>query len=1108
MRGSIAHLGTQRMMHTRKTVALVLASSLTATILPSRPANCADTDWHAIHPLAQASALADPVIAHAIQPDGRLMLLGLSGAVAWLDDTGALVAKHAIEPLADASIERVTNDIVTLADGGTLTRWPAGCTVFRQDPAADPVWQVRLATNCPQWQVASDGSAWLLTQDGRNDHPGLLRLLADGQQALRISGQTMSFRPTRLVSSMGDGSVVALVQEAERSALIRINHLGDVVDRWMVPHDHAGDSHAVRLPVGQWLLVSHAAAGLHLYRSAGSELDLRQIAVIDVIDTLPLRLLSSNAGHIGLVDVNENRHYEVRWLGADGQLSDLAFTSQHPACAPGFELTDITDTGSVLVGTCAGYNADTIEVFHRDGRHTTHRHQAGEFARTIRSASLMANGWVLAITIGDNVAWRLPPLSDPAYTAPQPVSPDSRQPAWIEPYLAVVQDDLLVSATENLMQRQPLSERHLWPTHMLAISPDGQTHWRQSMEETGPLQLLPAEDHLLAMGRHSRRSLSFADGATRWLQMDPGAPCGNLLMKRVDHETVRVCGTRDMQSMPGGYEYRYEAFAADGTRRVQAVLSDESRPLALATDDAAWFALERNTSSVMLRVDGNGVDERWQVDGPLLRLRAATTIDGDLVILRDAALERRDDTGGLRWRTTVLGAEEADAVPVHLARSQLFPLSDGSIAVYVERANDSFTVPPDVPIQFLARVDSAGVVAWRHWWQPSPGGRPIRPRISHTNRDPQTRIMQTISGELVVAMVHEEQRKLAVLVLDSNDGRPLADYELACAGECSAQSIRVLDDERLVALSVAGQDLQLLVRDDALRDASSISIPLERISPDGAWYDPETDGQGFTLRYLPASGTVFMPWFTYASGTTGDYDAAHQRWYTLQAGSFAPDGSTALTIHESSGGIFDQQPANPPRVVGDATLRAHACDRLSLDYRFDQGEHMGIGGTVPLRRLLPNGGACPDGPDPGAGTRRFDTAISGLWHDPATTGQGLDVYYAPSGSEQPALLFGAWFVFPPSEPAEAAGQTRWLTLQRVKAESEGSLSAEIWQSLGGGLDHGLTRNHLRIGEVQLTSQACDRLLLTYRFDQREEAGGFAGRDGHIHLHRIGTCDNR
>lgn len=107
------------------------------------------------------------------------------------------------------------------------------------------------------------------------------------------------------------------------------------------------------------------------------------------------------------------------------------------------------------------------------------------------------------------------------------------------------------------------------------------------------------------------------------------------------------------------------------------------------------------------------------------------------------------------------------------------------------------------------------------------------------------------------------------------------------------------------------------------------------ISPalDGAWYDPNTSGQGFQFHFLPQNGNlVFLAWYTYdlngeLAGSEG------QRWYTV-SGAYTPGSAQAfnLPLFQTSGGNFDAIPTVTGVQVGTASVSFSSCSAATLTY--------------------------------------------------------------------------------------------------------------------------------------------------------------------------------
>lgn len=286
----------------------------------------------------------------------------------------------------------------------------------------------------------------------------------------------------------------------------------------------------------------------------------------------------------------------------------------------------------------------------------------------------------------------------------------------------------------------------------------------------------------------------------------------------------------------------------------------------------------------------------------------------------------------------------------------------------------------------------------------------------------------------------------------------------------------------------------------------------------GAWYAPYTNGQGFTARYFPGSGDVFMPWFTFAIANDDDDDDDDDtprpnvhRWYVL-FGQLEPGADTnelELAITQATAGSFDEPPGAPSEVVGQARLQMLSCNQGVLDYQFDEGHNEGVSGRLSMTRLLPQGEACTDydgqvKPATGA----YDPALTGSWYDPATPGQGIELFRIPRNIEAgiSGLLYGAWFTFAPAASEDAGPvRQRWFTFDGQTVEPDGSIKTAIVHTPGGSFDQDPSIGVISHGTAKIKVEACNRLTLTYEFADAEIAGDFRDKSGEITLHRLGPC---
>ena len=123
-----------------------------------------------------------------------------------------------------------------------------------------------------------------------------------------------------------------------------------------------------------------------------------------------------------------------------------------------------------------------------------------------------------------------------------------------------------------------------------------------------------------------------------------------------------------------------------------------------------------------------------------------------------------------------------------------------------------------------------------------------------------------------------------------------------------------------------------------------------------AWYDPDTDGQGFFITVFPDLNVVSLAWFTYDTelppedATANLGDPGH-RWLTA----LGPiEGNQVLmNIDIASGGIFDTatdiQHTDPPGSDGTIILTFDSCNSGTVEYDITSIDRQGI---VPIRRVV------------------------------------------------------------------------------------------------------------------------------------------------------------
>ena len=122
-----------------------------------------------------------------------------------------------------------------------------------------------------------------------------------------------------------------------------------------------------------------------------------------------------------------------------------------------------------------------------------------------------------------------------------------------------------------------------------------------------------------------------------------------------------------------------------------------------------------------------------------------------------------------------------------------------------------------------------------------------------------------------------------------------------------------------------------------------------------AWYNPETDGQGFFITVFPELGKVSLAWFTYDTALPPEDaqsklgDPGH-RWLTA-LGSVS-DNQSVMNIDITSGGIFDTATeithTTPAGSDGSITLTFENCNKGTIEYDIPSINQQG---TIPIQRI-------------------------------------------------------------------------------------------------------------------------------------------------------------
>ena len=234
----------------------------------------------------------------------------------------------------------------------------------------------------------------------------------------------------------------------------------------------------------------------------------------------------------------------------------------------------------------------------------------------------------------------------------------------------------------------------------------------------------------------------------------------------------------------------------------------------------------------------------------------------------------------------------------------------------------------------------------------------------------------------------------------------------------------------------------------------------------GAWFNPETSGQGQFIDVEPSDQFMFLSWFTFTDVESDN--PFQQQWYTAQ-GNYSANRAT-LELFETLGGAFDDPQTVSTTKVGEVTLTFFDCELGEMAYRIDTE---GLQGVVPLERVIPGSGDVCDGLA-AISTEAVDIndGMDGSWFDPNTSGQGffIDADPDPEGEN---FIFVSWFTYGDDT---ASGQ-RWLTAQGGFTGSVADI--ELFETTGGSFDDDLAPSTVKVGTLNLDFTDCSNAVFSY-----------------------------
>ena len=134
-------------------------------------------------------------------------------------------------------------------------------------------------------------------------------------------------------------------------------------------------------------------------------------------------------------------------------------------------------------------------------------------------------------------------------------------------------------------------------------------------------------------------------------------------------------------------------------------------------------------------------------------------------------------------------------------------------------------------------------------------------------------------------------------------------------------------------------------------------VDISNINPglNDAWFDPNTDGQGFFISVFKELGIVSLAWFTYDTELPSPDALANlgdpgHRWLTAVGP--IKDNQIMMDIEMTSGGLFDTateiQRTDPPGSDGTIILTFDSCNSGTVEYDIPS---INMQGMVPIQRV-------------------------------------------------------------------------------------------------------------------------------------------------------------
>lgn len=305
-----------------------------------------------------------------------------------------------------------------------------------------------------------------------------------------------------------------------------------------------------------------------------------------------------------------------------------------------------------------------------------------------------------------------------------------------------------------------------------------------------------------------------------------------------------------------------------------------------------------------------------------------------------------------------------------------------------------------------------------------------------------------------------------------------------------------------------------------LRWTANYRVTRMRHAADGAYYNPTTSGQGILFNYIdgrPENGTEqgVIGWYMYHP-FEGFANGSAPFWFTGQ-GRVQGD-SVRMSIFMTRGGSFNAcvpvagYPSScsaPVLQVGTGEFKMTGCGTATFSYDVTFPGGPGIR-KVETQQLTMLGVKTIDGRDVCTGApsnlnlpANSQPNVSGVWYDPATSGQGFFVDQVQGGDG--SVRFAGWYTYAPTSQPGTEGPRSWATIASNPGRtSEGVIRTPISDRPRFNSPPALVESDFaQIGTVRWTNETCNSMTLEMTSDLlwSQPSALPAGRT--INLRRIG-----